>query len=233
MKGALPLTQHDVLDRGQSAEVLERVLSLRAHWTHRAGGSFFTLGAASYLDATPDRSAYDSRALVANSTLAGFFAGLLARIRFFFETFLDDAVSFDPKLALPGFHVYMFDGSDRSCDDVSQRAHFDLQWMHLFAGVKPESTLSFTLPIEIPTGGATMELWHVTYDHLVRLKTSARSHAARHPSQALPYVIGRIVVHDGLLLHAVGRAEAPAPRGLRVTLQGHGLRRRDGWTLYW
>jgi hypothetical protein len=34
-------------------------------------------------------------------------------------------------------------------------------------------------------------------------------------------------------LHAIGKSTVKAPTGLRITLQGHGVRLDDGWLLYW
>ena len=42
-----------------------------------------------------------------------------------------------------------------------------------------------------------------------------------------------MVLHDGVLLHAIGGSSAPAPIGQRITLQGHGVRRRGSWSIYW
>ncbi len=227
------LSQHDILEPIECDRVLHRIVELRGHWTKRSEDGFFTLGAASYLDASPDRARYLASAEVANPVLKASFASLLERVRVFLEDLLGSAVAYHPRFALPGFHVYVVDGTDRSGDDTSLRAHFDLQWMHLFSKEVPAGTLSFTVPIEQPTGGASMEVWHTTYDGALRLGTSARSYAARHPSQRVPYVRGRMVVHDGLVLHAIGRAGVPAPSGHRVTLQGHGIQTPEGWILYW
>ena len=66
-----------------------------------------------------------------------------------------------------------------------------------------------------------------------RLSLSAHDYAAKHFGETLTYIPGRMVVHDGLTLHAIGRAAVSAPKGLRITLQGHAVRVRQGWMLYW
>jgi len=229
----LPLSQHDVLDPDDCAEIAGRVVALRNRWTARSLGSFYTLGAASYLDATDDHDAYIAAARETNPVLQDNFAVTLEQVREFFEEFFGEPVFYDLHYALPGFHIFVLKGGDRSRDDVASRAHFDMQWMHAIPGHMPQGTLSFTVPIEQPSGGACLAVWPGRYQDAVRLGFAARDYAKRHPWQRLSYERGRIVVHDGYILHAIGPAADLAPRGYRITLQGHGVRMPQGWMLYW
>ena len=229
----LPLSQHEILDPEDCAAIAARVLALDRHWTRRSAGGFYTLGAASYLDAANQHDAYIAAARLTNSLLRREFDDLLERIQEFFEELLGDAVFYDQHYALPGFHVFIMRGTDRSKDDIAQRAHFDMQWMNAIPGVVPRGTLSFTLPIEQPSGGASMAIWPARYKDTLRLGFSARDYAANHSFQVVRYARGRIVIHDGQVLHAIGPSAEAAPRGYRITLQGHGVHTEAGWTLYW
>jgi hypothetical protein len=229
----LPLSQHDVLDPDDCALICDRVIALRNRWTERSSGSFYTLGAASYLDATDQHDTYIAAAHVTNSLLQENFDTALEQTREFFEEFFGEPVFYDLRYALPGFHIFVLKGGDRSNDNVALRAHFDMQWMHAIPGHVPRGTLSFTLPIEQPSGGACMAVWPAHYKDALRLGFAARDYAARHPWQRVTYERGRIVIHDGYILHAIGPAADPAPRGYRITLQGHGVRMPTGWMLYW
>ena len=230
---AIPLSQHDLLSDRECAAARDRVIALKRRWTSRAGGSFFTLGAASYMDAARERADYLEAAKATNPMLFASFEWLHGRVRRFFEALLGEAVRFDPLYALPGFHIFENKGECRSRDNLAARAHFDLQWMHVYPGWVPLGSVSFTLPIEMPSGGASMEVWPVRYEEVVRFNLSTVDCALSRPSQTLTYARGRIVVHDGLVLHAIGRAAVPTPEGYRITLQGHGVRSPEGWTLYW
>lgn len=229
----VPLSQHDILTEGECALVRDTVLALRGRWTRRGMGSMYTLGAASYLDAPKGRAVYLEAAKATNQVLRAAFEGVFERLRRFFEELLGEPVRFDVECALPGFHVFVFNGSDCSRDDPATRAHFDLQWMHVFPEHLHAGTLSFTLPIEEPTGGASMALWSARYRDAVDFHFSASQFAPNHAWHALPYTRGRVVVHDGLVLHAIGTGTTMTPKGLRVTMQGHGFRLADGWVLYW
>ena len=86
----LPLSQHDLLDREDCAEICARVLALRNRWTERSPGRFYTLGAAAYLDATDTRDAYLAAARETNPILQENFDAVLELVREFFEEFLGD-----------------------------------------------------------------------------------------------------------------------------------------------
>jgi len=78
-----------------------------------------------------------------------------------------------------------------------------------------------------------MALWHARYRDAAGMRFSAGQYASTYPWQTLDYTRGRVVVHDGLVLHAIGATRTVAPTGVRVTLQGHGARLPEGWVLYW
>ena len=229
----LPLSQHDLLDAGECDKICARVLTLKNRWTERSPGRFYTLGTAAYIDATDNYDAYLAAARETNPILQENFDVALEWVREFFEELLGDTVFYDPHYALPGFHVFTSRGADLRPEDVVPRAHFDMQWMHAMPGHVPQATLSFTLPIEQPSGGACLAVWPFRYADAVLLGYPLCDYAARNPWQRVTYEPGRIVVHDGHILHAIGPGANPDPHGYRITLQGHGVRMPAGWLLYW
>jgi hypothetical protein len=229
----IAISQHEVLRSQECETARDQVLALREHWTQRSEvRNFFTLGAAAYLDAPSRREAYLRAAQVLNPLLCGSFGWLYERVRCGFEEVLGQPVSYDDECAMPGFHIFLYQGEDQSQDKPSTRAHFDLQWLHAMPGCQPEETLSFTLLIEEPSGGSSLEVWPA-HRNAVRADFNALQYASTNPSQTLLYSRGHMVVHDGLLLHAIGRASIAAPKGHRITFQGHGAKGSRGWKLYW
>jgi hypothetical protein len=227
------ISQHEVLRLQECEVVRDQVLALQELWTSRsAGGGFFTLGVASYLDAVARHDAYVKEAREMNAILRANFYWLSERVRKGFEALLGQPVFYDEECAMPGFHIFKYDGADLSGDRPSSRAHFDLQWMHALPGPRPQETLSFTLPIQEPAGGCSMEIWPLHSDAIPRGFDTLK-YSASHPSQRLQYTRGRMVVHDGLLLHAIGHSSVAAPEGYRITFQGHGAKVPGGWKLYW
>jgi hypothetical protein len=227
------LSQHEVLRPRECDVVRDQVLSLRQYWKSRSSyGQFFTLGVASYLDAVEGHDAYLQEARGTNQILLAHYDWLFERIKRGFEDLLGRPVSYCEAFALSGFHIFVHKGANETNDRPSSRAHFDMQWVHAMPGQRPEQTLSFTLPIEEPLGGCSLEIWPVHAD-MVPPGFDALKYAASVPSQTLQYARGQMVVHDGLLLHAIGRASIARPNGYRITLQGHGVRVFGGWKLYW
>ena len=228
-----PLSQHDLLTAAECASIARRVRALRSRWTQRSSGGFFSLGAASYLDAAVDTATYLTAARASNPVLRERFGDVLQSMLAFFRDLLDEDVTLDEERAIPGFHVFVLRGEDRGDDDPAPRAHFDLQWQLAYPGARPDSTLSFTLAIETPIGGAGMAIWPLRFDDPTCFDMDVRLEALRRPPQVVSYAPGRLVLHDGLVLHAIGPVGTPRPTGMRITMQGHGVRLGGSWRLYW
>ncbi len=231
----LPFTlgSRDFLGAAECAETLRRVNRLQDYWIKRNDFSFFSLGAASYIDAAESRDTYLAAAAQTNPILSEVFDDLYGALRRFLGCVLDEPVAYDVGLALPGFHIFYFDGSEVDDDLVAGRAHFDLQFGCVFPELRPEATLSFTLPLGLPSGGAGLAVWPIRYEEALRCGLSVRDLAVQSRCERVPYATGRIVLHDGFLLHAIGASSDSAPDGQRITLQGHGVRRQGRWTIYW
>jgi hypothetical protein len=236
-----PLLSADVvtrefLDEIECAETARRVIRLRDRWTQAPcppdwGG--FALGAASYINGADSQETYLAAAASTNLVLFEVFGDLYGALRDFLEYLLDEPVSYDERLALPGFHIFEFYGDKSANDRVAERAHFDMHFRHAVPGLKPDATLSFTLPLQQPCGGPGLVVWPFRSDEAVRRNLSGRDFAAQHRCGEVSYEVGRLILHDGLVLHAIGATGDPAPEGQRITLQGHGIRHKGRWTLYW
>lgn len=230
--GGLPVTAHDLFSERECCDLADRVMALRARWTHRGAG-FFTLGAASYLDAAAGRERYDDLASTANPLLEESFSDVHLRLVDFLERLLRQPVRIDPSLAVPGFHIFELNGTYRDPKYILERAHFDLQWRFLTPGDAWPATLSFTIPIELPSGGGAMQIWDGRYEEVLLAGSHAKAYARDHRSKRLTYHVGRSVVHDGMILHAIGESLECCARGYRITLQGHVMQGGNAWLLYW
>jgi len=224
----------DFLDESECAETVRRIIRLQDRWTSRSKfGDSFTLGTAAYLDATESRDTYLAAAAQTNPDMSEVFGDLYSGLSGFLEFVLEEPVSYDERLAMPGFHIFAYDGSVLVDDNIGERAHFDMQFRQIVAGPAPDATLSFTLPLQQPSGGSGLAVWPLDYGDAVRGEVPPRSWAAQNPWTLVKYETGRIVLHDGLILHALVRSSSRTPKGLRITLQGHGVRHDGQWTLYW
>jgi hypothetical protein len=113
----LPLSQHQLISAAECTVIASRVRRLGPHWTRRSMGGFYSLGAASYLDAVRDRAPYLTAAQATYKLLVESFGGLYDRVMAFFRQLLDEEVSLDLERAVPGFHVFVLRGGDRDGDN--------------------------------------------------------------------------------------------------------------------
>ena len=238
----------DFLDAGECAETVRRVNGLRGSWTKHSHNGFFTLGAASYLDGAESPDSYLAAAAETNPLLSAAFSDLYSGLLGFLEHVLDEPVSYDERLALPGFHIFQISGNRsagppntkgiESFDSTAaKRAHFDLQFLKAVPDWTLEATLSFTVPLAQPSGGAGLAVWPFRYEEAVRQNLSGQRFAAQNAYEQVSYELGRMVLHDGFILHAILRGIVHsgdlAHKGQRITLQGHGIRTNGRWTIYW
>jgi hypothetical protein len=202
--------------------------------------SFFTLGAASYLDVSECTSDnYMARTRVNNPILKENFGWLYRLVTRALERTLKEQTYFDPELALPGFHIWkppaIFVRANASI-------HFDLQYRHLrWAGRNRADfarLFSFTLPIQMPQAGGGLNTWDISHeDYLAmsaaKMVTNVEDLTRLRPMSSYPYSPGTLVLQSGTKLHQIAPVNHVEASDARITLQGHGVWCNDKWLLYW
>ena len=220
-----------VLDRVECAKAVVDVLALRDCWIQRvAVAPFFTLGAASYLDADPKPGSYRSLLKVFNPLLKQRFGWMLDRVSRAISESMGLETVWLEGAAVPGFHIYL---SNEIFFESVAEIHFDRQYEQVdWSSVSnPDfsTPLSFTMPIDLPKAGGGLNTWPVEEIELKRMQAAGIDP----PMTFQPYALGELVMHSGNLLHqaALGRVMAEDER--RITLQGHGIRSGNRMYLYW
>lgn len=215
----------------------QRVLGLRTHWRSRHNRlPFFTLGAASYLDARRGQSLYLDAASRDNPVLIAEFGELQRRLREVLSEALGCEVEWIDSFALPGFHVF------GACPEFSAPfadIHVDRQHRLLHFGalapVDESNTLSITLPLLLPTGGAGLRLWNIDGRALENTDAATRSRMTMTsaPPTVEHYTPGQALLHDGFQLHQIAPMKGAQPGEWRITLQAHAALLQGRWRLYW
>jgi hypothetical protein len=230
---AVDVPSAPVFSVARLAEIQHGIDGLRAHWREHAPG-FFTLGLAHYKDGRDGLGAPEIEA--SNARLAGTFGPALEDLRTYLEAELDRAVEWGAGLPLPGFHI--LDARALRPGRPAGDSHFDLQYTAVRFDAPVDATLSFTVPIRVPSGGATLEHWPVDFAELRRriaegafadLEDAQR----RLPMHAVAYEPGRVCLQRGLPLHRMGTVADVGPSDRRITLQGHAALVGDRWVGYW
>lgn len=238
----MSVEQRQVLTPGECERAVAAVRELREHWIDRSRGAgrFFTLGVNAYMDLATRQLDYHARAPELNVLLREHLGWLLEAVAGALERELGEPVTYEHPFALPGCHVFVGEGVPTR---PTSSVHFDLQYVHLpwHRVGQPDMTrpVSYTLPLELPSGGSGLNVWDLTHDEMQRAvergyaTTVAEMQRFKQMSY-VPYDLGALYVHDGHLLHQIAPAPAAAPDDARITLQGHGMRCDDGaWRLYW
>ena len=244
-----PVADIPLLSRAEVARVLRDLQAARRHWILRKTDyPFYTLGAASYLDAKDEKFAsYQECAQRANPFLRKRFGWLHERVRAALSTVVGAEVGYDERLALPGFQILGYGVRDRRPE---AKPHYDVQYLIIdwpsFGKPVVASQTSLTLTIAVPASGAGMLVWNINQMDLEPMTFAKRRAyaAANRSGRQRWYAPGRLLVQSGHQLHQAITGEMK--RGeRRITLQAHAIevnsrpaatrgdREPSRWLLYW
>lgn len=231
------LSQHDFLSVEECQTIKTHLIALQKHWINRAGGMlpFFTLGAASYLDASDeDDSLYRQMAAQYNPILSTNFATLYEKLAKKLEELFKMPVSYAEEVALPGFHIFL---AAKDFEQKGGATHFDLQFRKIkwpYRDIDFDHPMSFTMAVSLPQAGAGLDYWEMTYDDSMKLdREELHQFQKTQKPLYMPYSLGKLVVHHGLLMHQIAPGKELKRPDARMTLQGHGLIADGELRLYW
>ena len=145
----------------------------------------------------------------------------------------EDKIRLSSKLAPPGFHII---GSDLFPNNkgitYGGKIHYDkthLKHKKEYPNLDNASfnTLSFTLPIQLPTGKSGMYVWdylpNKSMVNLARNLDKKDYKWVNKNKKEVLYKIGEMVVHSGTKPHQLAKLEYSKENEWRITLQGHGI----------
>ncbi|MCP3880307.1 MAG: hypothetical protein GY701_18235 [Sulfitobacter sp.] len=230
------LKRLELLDAEECEQACRQVDKLEPHWLQRLPGlPYYTLGAASYLDAARDQGLYKRRAAKYNPLLAAELGWLHERVRLALASHTGSDFVQAPEAAWPGFHIFGFHRKFRQpmASIHFDRQHEDVPWRKVHE-LDVSERLTFTLPIRLPRSGAGLTIWDIHWedcrqDGLVYPEILAQSR----PSTHVPYSEGVLMVHSGNTLHQIAAVPDMQPGDRRITLQGHALKCNGIFQMYW
>ncbi len=170
---------------------------------------FFTLGKSAYLDGNSET--YYQGAERINLTLFGAFQFFYKEVAGKLSAYLGEWVVFNPKLALPGFHIFP---ADLKLLSVAGNWHIDKP--HETLGIGDKDAHAFTVAVEMPTGGGGMDM-----------KIGGES------NEYIEYKVGELVLHDGMTPHRIASYRQYIEGDYRITLQGHIVRDGKDLIMFW
>jgi hypothetical protein len=113
-------------------------------------------------------------------------------------------------------------------------SHFDaqFQWLRWPGKVGTSKPYSFTLPIALPVGGASLDYWRIEPKDL---DPADEDYTVRDPEarETYWYELGTLAAVKGLWLHRIGACGTTRAADYRITLQGHLIEVDGRWIAYW
>lgn len=179
-------------------------------WESRSNDfPFYTLGKSAYLDG--NTIGYYHSAKEINPVLFQTFNDLYQEVSGKLSKHFGEWVTMNPKLALPGFHIFP---SDKKLLTVSGNWHLDAP--HTTLGIGEEDAYAFTVAIELPTGGGGIDI-----------KIGGES------NEYIEYKVGELFIHNGMTPHRIASYREYKPDEFRITLQGHIVRDGTDLIMFW
>lgn len=215
---------------------------------HISRAPFWTLGAVSYLDHVKSGDQYDKHRDYVNPVLYKKFNWIYEIITEKLQEALGDPVVIDKFLAHPGFHIFATKTGTtiepeymKLFEQPLGSVHVDVQWeehhdyWQTFDEVNLEDTLSFTVPIKLPSGGGGLYTWadEVNPYSFNYTTNEVKLSELEHPCVSNLYTEGEMIYFIGHLLHQMMPGVNVQPTDRRITVQGHGQKCDGVWRLYW
>ena len=209
---------------------------------------FWTLGAVSYLDHVKSSDQYDKHRDYLNPVLYKKFNWIYEIITKKLQEALGEPVVIDKFLAHPGFHIFATKiGTTiepeymKLFEQPLGSVHVDVQWeehhdyWQTFDEVNLKDTLSFTVPIKLPSGGGGLYTWadEVNPYSFNYTTNEVKLSELEHPCVSNLYTEGEMIYFIGHLLHQMMPGVNVQPTDRRITVQGHGQKCDGVWRLYW
>ena len=231
------ITDLKLLDHTECARICQQLDELQSQWIHRNPElPYYTLGAASYLDAAQNQALYTSQAERYNPVLDECFGWLFDRVGGVLAEHIGAPFMLAPEAARPGFHIFGFHREFRKpiASIHFDRQHEDVPWQNAHE-LDMTELISFTLPICLPLSGGGLHTWDLRWRDFSRIDGMFAPELLAHwlPITYVPYEQGTLMVHSGNLLHQIAPAPAMQPGDRRITLQGHAIKRNGVYQLYW
>ena len=256
-----------VLDKDAIDNTIERVDLLKEWWIPRGvycgeGGftaseenpvDFYTHCVATYIDGITDIQYYYDYIKSQNPVFKDYFSWLYDLVIYNLWGEIGECQVAD-FLAYPGFHIFGTKPNEPPkmatkmyMEQPSATIHVDLQheqhdflWNH-FKEVDLENTLSFTLPIQVPTNGGGLNTWEEESMKQYEIDNKYTKHMKEldyskwgdyDEPTVVPYNAGEMFWFIGKLVHQIAPAYNADFNDRRISLQGHGVKCDGVWQLY-
>lgn len=211
-------------------ETVDRTLHLVSRFSYRWNlhpDGIYTLSVPGYKYAeVPDEDAI----IQSNLFMWDNFSYLYDAVIEFYERFLNSSVTLDPRVSLPGFHIYK---SPFAKHVPAAPSHRDASFLKYGPLVEipdtPDRHLSGTISIAAPNSGCSTDMF-ISPD----FDFDAVNSGKMKPDRILEHSPGVISLFCSHLQHRISSFDLAGDGDSRITLQTHLARSDAGpWIMYW
>ena len=259
----------NVLDQSGIDDTISRIDLMKDWWIPRGiysgeGGfnadeqnpvDFYTLGVATYIDGISNLEYYYDYVKQQNPVFKQYFDWLYSSALVKLGEVLGAPCALWEPLAYPGFHIFGTKPNESPkmatkmyMEQPSATIHLDLQhekheflFDNSFEDVDYDNTLSFTLPIQVPTNGGGLNTWEDESMKQYEIDNKYTKHMKEldysqwgdygEPT-VVPYEAGKMFWFTGQLVHQIAPAYNADFNDRRISLQGHGVKCDGKWIIY-
>lgn len=247
----------DTLTNQEVQKAIDIIESLNDIWVQRYEADSYTLGATLYEDIKKPGgvSTYIHIARNINPILEKNFGWLYDIVIQKLSQEFDEQFKLTDKLGYPGFHIFGHRPGKLNSElsvNVMQTPvaaiHYDRQYEDLssywrttfYSDIDYANPLSFTLSIELPKNGGGLSTWGINdYEpdndyvkFLKKLDYSNHEYGYIGAPDFVPYTIGKMFYFVGDMLHQISPAYKMDYTDRRITLQGHAIKCKNIWRVY-
>lgn len=243
-----------ILTEDESKLYSSKVLGYKNLFRSYANDKFYVLGAASYAN---DLEQYNLIKNEVNPIIERDFTDLLDLIKNYLKQILNEECFFDENLSYPGFQIFYANHKDALLPltslhiDTPYELHKDYL-SNKYKDIDFNSPITFTLSLNLPKNRNGLYYWDLNdwenkiaedsdefyssvyklYDDLFKIKIPSRiEYENILKPKIIDYKNGHIMFFKGNLLHQIMPFHESSEE-CRITFQGHGLRTKRGWLLY-
>ena len=212
--------EKQILNKNMCKKIKNTILSLNKNWFKR-NFMLYTLGKSSYLHDKVNTLLINNNNKFLLENFFDMYNFLINELRVILKT---KNVYYKKDGFLPGFHIFV---PNLLFQFPVASFHMDTQQSlnNWNKDCNLNNSISFTLSIDLPKNSPGLYLFDAD-------KRDSRLKAICKNRCFIPYKIGKIILHHGNNWHIMAPSKINKNE-YRITLQGHGIKCKDSWYIYW
>jgi len=223
-----------ILSIEEAQKVVREVNNCSDLFIEQTKDFFYTLGAATYQHVNR-LDEYYNNVLFLNQIMFKKFWLLYFKLLEGLENILYEKVYFTKALSYPGFHIFNLGnienfGGGAPHYDISFKEHDILGDVDVIT-----ESLSFTLALELPKEKCGLNMWDLNFREVIESNyvIDPNKECLLRQMKFIQYNVGCLYLFDAFQYHSISSIDTLYANDVRITLQGHVVKKKGKWIVYW